>query len=257
MSDRGAASKREGVSKENPPTGAEPLLRVRGLTRSFRKDSQLIEVLRGVDLDVQSGESLAITGASGVGKSTLMHIMGTLDRPTSGIVLYAGRDVFKWDEAELARFRNRTIGFVFQFHHLLPELTALENVMMPALIQGMKKKKAAAMAREVLGELGMSQRLHHKPGELSGGEQQRVAIARALVLEPRVILADEPTGNLDRRTGEGVEELLLEVRAKVGATLVVVTHNPGLSRKMERQLELVDGILSNTPRSGDGKGRKS
>ncbi len=226
---------------------SEPLIRVRRLTRCFRKDSQVIEVLRGVDLDVQRGESLAITGASGVGKSTLMHILGTLDRPTSGLVLFEGRDVFKWDERELARFRNKTIGFVFQFHHLLPELTALENVMMPALIQGMRKKQAARMARDVLGELAMLDRLQHKPGELSGGEQQRVAIARALVLEPHLILADEPTGNLDRRTGEGVEELLLNIRARLGATLVVVTHNPGLSRKMQRQLELVDGILGHTP----------
>lgn len=239
------------------PEEHSPLIRVRGLTRSFRKDSQLIEVLRGVDLDVQEGESLAIIGASGVGKSTLMHILGTLDRPTSGTVLYAGQDVFEWDEGELARFRNRTIGFVFQFHHLLPELTALENVMMPALIQGMRRKQAAAVAREILGELGISGRLHHKPGELSGGEQQRVAIARALVLEPKVILADEPTGNLDRRTGEAVEELLLQVKARVGATLVVVTHNPGLSRKMGRQLELMDGILGDAPRIGDGKGRES
>lgn len=256
MTEGRAAHGHGGTTQEKLSRGDQPLIRVRGLTRSFKKNSQLIEVLRGIDLDVQGGESVAITGASGVGKSTLMHIMGTLDRPTSGIVLYAGRDVFRWDEKELARFRNRTIGFVFQFHHLLPELTALENVMMPALIQGIKKRQAAAMAKDVLGELGLSHRLQHKPGELSGGEQQRVAIARALVLEPRVILADEPTGNLDRRTGEGVEELLLQVREKVRATLVVVTHNPGLSRKMERQLELVDGILGDTPRSGEGKGRK-
>lgn len=248
MTEKGAGAQAcGGTTWEYPAARGEPLIRIRGLTRSFKKDSQLIEVLRGVDLDVQGGESLAITGASGVGKSTLMHIIGTLDRPTSGLVLYEGQNVFKWGEVELARFRNKTIGFVFQFHHLLPELTALENVMMPALIQGIKKKQAAAMARDVLGELGMSHRLQHKPGELSGGEQQRVAIARALVLEPRVILADEPTGNLDRRTGEGVEELLLEVRARMKATLVVVTHNPGLSRKMQRQLELVDGILGDSP----------
>lgn len=257
MTEKGKAPARELGTEENPRTEGAPLIRVRGLTRSFRKDSQLIDVLRGVDLDVGRGESLAITGASGVGKSTLMHIMGTLDRPTSGTVLYEGRDVFKWDDGDLARFRNRTIGFVFQFHHLLPELTALENVMMPALIQGIRKRQAAVLARDVLGELGMSHRLRHKPGELSGGEQQRVAIARALVLEPRVILADEPTGNLDRRTGEGVEELLLEVQERLGATLVVVTHNPGLSKKMQRQVELVDGILGHTSRNGEGKGRKS
>lgn len=224
----------------------EPFIKVRGLTRSFRKDSQTVEVLRGIDLDVAKGESLAIIGASGVGKSTLLHILGTLDRPTSGTVEYDGRDVFQWEERELCQFRNRTIGFVFQFHHLLAELTALENVMMPALIQGMKRAKAAALAREILGELGLIHRINHKPGELSGGEQQRVAIARALILRPEVILADEPTGNLDRRTGEGVEDLLLDVRARLGATLVVVTHNMSLSRKMGRQVELIDGKISSS-----------
>jgi lipoprotein-releasing system ATP-binding protein len=227
---------------------SRPFIRVRGLTRSFRKDSQTVEVLRGIDLDVAKGESIAIMGASGVGKSTFLHILGTLDRPTSGTVEYDGRDVFQWDERELCQFRNKTIGFVFQFHHLLPELTALENVMMPALIQGMKRARAAALAREMLGELGLIHRVNHKPGELSGGEQQRVAIARALILRPEVILADEPTGNLDRRTGEGVEDLLLDVRSKLGATLVVVTHNISLSRKMQRQVELIDGRVANPTR---------
>jgi lipoprotein-releasing system ATP-binding protein len=227
---------------------SRPFIRVRGLTRSFRKDSQTVEVLRGIDLDVAKGESVAIMGASGVGKSTFLHILGTLDRPTSGTVEYDGKDVFQWDERELCQFRNKTIGFVFQFHHLLPELTALENVMMPALIQGMKRARAAALAREMLGELGLIHRVNHKPGELSGGEQQRVAIARALILRPEVILADEPTGNLDRRTGEGVEDLLLDVRSKLGATLVVVTHNISLSRKMQRQVELIDGRVANPTR---------
>ncbi len=227
---------------------SRPFIRVRGLTRSFRKDSQTVEVLRGIDLDVAKGESIAIMGASGVGKSTFLHILGTLDRPTSGTVEYDGKDVFQWDERELCQFRNKTIGFVFQFHHLLPELTALENVMMPALIQGMKRARAAALAREMLGELGLIHRVNHKPGELSGGEQQRVAIARALILRPEVILADEPTGNLDRRTGEGVEDLLLDVRSKLGATLVVVTHNISLSRKMQRQVELIDGRVANPTR---------
>ena len=227
---------------------SRPFIRVRGLTRSFRKDSQTVEVLWGIDLDVAKGESVAIMGASGVGKSTFLHILGTLDRPTSGTVEYDGKDVFQWDERELCQFRNKTIGFVFQFHHLLPELTALENVMMPALIQGMKRARAAALAREMLGELGLIHRVNHKPGELSGGEQQRVAIARALILRPEVILADEPTGNLDRRTGEGVEDLLLDVRSKLGATLVVVTHNISLSRKMQRQVELIDGRVANPTR---------
>jgi len=235
----------------------EPFLVVRDLTRGFVKDSEAIEVLRGIGLDVGRGDTLAITGASGVGKSTLMHILGTLDRPSSGTVRYNGEDVFRLDDRGLARFRNRTIGFVFQFHHLMPELSALENVMMPALIQRMRRRPAVAMAQGILGELGLSGRLRHKPGELSGGEQQRVAIARALVLGPQIILADEPTGNLDRRTGEGVEDLLLDMNRQLKATLVVVTHNPSLSRKMGRRLEMVDGrIVDQEPgakREGEGR----
>lgn len=222
---------------------AQGLIVVESLRRRFKKDTQVIEVLRGVDLEVKEGEALAITGASGVGKSTLLHIMGTLDRPTSGRVLYGGEDVFRLDERALARFRNRTIGFVFQFHHLLPELTALENVMMPALIQGIPRRKAEGMAMEILDKLGMGHRASHKPGELSGGEQQRTALARAMILRPRVILADEPTGNLDRRTGEGVEDLLLEMNRSLNTTLVVVTHNHQLAGKMDRHLELVDGRI--------------
>ncbi len=219
----------------------EGFISVQGVTRRFVKDSQVIEVLRGIDLDVQRGEAVCIAGASGVGKSTLIHIMGTLDRPTTGRVLYDGQDVFRLDERGLSRFRNRAIGFVFQFHHLLPELTALENAMMPALIGGMSRPQAATAAREMLAQVRLSHRLRHKPGELSGGEQQRLAIARALVLRPQVVLADEPTGNLDRRTGEGVEDLLLKMQRELCATLVVVTHNPGLAQKMDRRMELVDG----------------
>ncbi len=219
----------------------EGFISVQGVTRRFIKDSQVIEVLRGIDLEVQRGEAVSIAGASGVGKSTLIHIMGTLDRPTTGRVLYEGQDVFRLDERGLSRFRNRAIGFVFQFHHLLPELTALENTMMPALISGMSRPQAVTAAQEVLAQVGLSHRLRHKPGELSGGEQQRVAIARALVLKPQVVLADEPTGNLDRRTGEGVEDLLLKMQRELCATLVVVTHNPGLAQKMDRRMELVDG----------------
>lgn len=252
----GAREAEQGVERGSHPPGL-PLLIVRGLVRKFIKDSQVIEVLRGIDLAVGRGETLAITGASGVGKSTLVHIIGGLDRPTSGSVLYEGKDIFQLDEGALAGFRNRAIGFVFQFHHLLPELTAVENVMMPALIQGLPRRNAAAKAREMLGHLGLSDRLRHKPGELSGGEQQRVAIARALIMHPQVILADEPTGNLDRRTGAGVEELLLRMNGEVRCTLVVVTHNHELARKMERQLELVDGrIQEQSPRSqGAGNGR--
>ncbi len=232
----------------------EPFLRVQGVTRRFVKDSQAIEVLRGIDLEVRRGETLAITGASGVGKSTLVHILGTLDRPTSGTVLYEGKEVFRLDERELARFRNKAVGFVFQFHHLLPELTALENVMMPALIQGMARDRAASMGREILGLLGLTARVKHKPGELSGGEQQRVAIGRALVLGPQIILADEPTGNLDRRTGEGVEDLLLEMNRQFQATLVAVTHNLSLSGKMGRRLDLVDGRIVERTLQGEGEG---
>ena len=234
----------------------EPFLRVQGVTRRFVKDSQAIEVLRGIDLEIRRGETLAITGASGVGKSTLVHILGTLDRPTSGRVLYEGKEVFRLDERELARFRNKAVGFVFQFHHLLPELTALENVMMPALIQGMARDRAASMGREILGLLGLTARVKHKPGELSGGEKQRVAIGRALVLGPQIILADEPTGNLDRRTGEGVEDLLLEMNRQFQATLVAVTHNVSLSCKMGRRLELVDGRIVERTLQGVGEGER-
>jgi lipoprotein-releasing system ATP-binding protein len=221
-----------------------PTILVRGLVRIFEKDTQVIEVLRGIDLEVKQGETLAITGASGVGKSTLVHLLGALDRPTAGTVLYEGDDIFRLDDDELAGFRNRKVGFIFQFHHLLAELTALENVMMPALINGMSRARSAALAREMLGRLGLENRLKHKPGELSGGEQQRVAIARALILRPPLVLADEPTGNLDRRTGEGVEDMLLDMNRELQANLVVVTHNLRLAAKMDRQLELIDGRLA-------------
>jgi lipoprotein-releasing system ATP-binding protein len=200
-----------------------------------------VEVLRGINLTLSEGERIAIVGASGVGKTTLLHILGTLDRPTSGKVFYGGRDVFTQSEKELALFRNREIGFVFQFHHLLPEFTALENTMMPCLIREMSKKEAAARAESILSLVGLKHRLPHKPGELSGGEQQRVAVARALVLEPEVLLADEPTGNLDTKTGEAVFELLQELNRIKGVTLIVVTHNLKLAAGMSRQVHLVDG----------------
>lgn len=231
-----------------------PMILVQGVTRKFIKDAQVIEVLRGIDLEVKKGETLAITGASGVGKSTLVHILGTLDRPTSGTVFYVGQDVFQLDDDGLARFRNERLGFVFQFHHLLSEFSALENVMMPALVHGMAKRQAASMAKEMLGQLGLSDRLRHKPGELSGGEQQRVAIARALVRQPNVILADEPTGNLDRRTGEGVEDMLMDMNRELRATLLVVTHNLRLAGKMDRQLELVDGRIAKHPAEAEREG---
>jgi lipoprotein-releasing system ATP-binding protein len=198
-------------------------------------------VLKGVDLIFLQGEKASVVGASGVGKTTLLHVLGTLDRPTSGKVLYQGKDIYALNEKALAQFRNREIGFVFQFHHLLPEFNALENTMMPCLIQGIPRKEAASRAEAILALVGLQERLVHKPGELSGGEQQRVAVARALVLEPKVLLADEPTGNLDTQTGESVFDLLLELNRIKRVTLIVVTHNTQLAEKLSRQIQLIDG----------------
>jgi lipoprotein-releasing system ATP-binding protein len=189
------------------------------------------------------GDTIALVGASGAGKSTLLHIIGTLDRPSSGNVYFRGDDVFTLNEGALATFRNRSIGFVFQFHHLLPEFTALENVMMPALISGVAREEARKSAVMYLEDVGLAHRLHHKPGELSGGEQQRVAIARALVLSPALLLADEPTGNLDRKTSEEVHELLAGIQQKTGLTLIIVTHNERLAARMGKTIIMVDGRI--------------
>ncbi len=186
---------------------------------------------------------LAIEGASGAGKSTLLHILGTLDRPSEGQFFFGGQDLFNRANAELAQLRNRQVGFVFQFHHLLPEFSAMENTMMPGLIQGMNPKTAAKEGEKILIQLGLGDRLHHKPGQLSGGEQQRVAVARALMLRPRVILADEPTGNLDTQTGEEVHNLLVQINREQGITLVMVTHNPKLASRLTRRVRLADGWL--------------
>jgi len=217
------------------------LIRAQEVFKSFGNKTKRVEVLKGIDLVFEQGERAAIVGASGVGKTTLLHVLGTLDRPTSGKVFYQGKDIFQMREKELAHFRNREIGFVFQFHHLLPEFNAIENTMMPCLIQGSTKKDASLRAESILTLVGLKDRLSHKPGELSGGEQQRVAVARALVLEPKVLLADEPTGNLDTRTGESVFDLLTELNQIKGVTLLVVTHNLKLAEKMSRQIHLVDG----------------
>jgi lipoprotein-releasing system ATP-binding protein len=217
------------------------LIRVEGLQKSFGNGEKRVEVLKGIDLCFHRNEMAAIVGASGAGKTTLLHILGTLERPTSGTVSYDGKEIFAMNEGELSRFRNREIGFVFQFHHLLPEFNALENTMMPCLIQGMAKSEAAGRAEAILNAVGLHARLRHKPGELSGGEQQRVAVARALVLEPKVLFADEPTGNLDTNTGEAVYELLRELNRTQGITLVVVTHNKRLADRMSRQIHMVDG----------------
>ncbi len=219
------------------------LLVVRGLCKTYDTGKRRVEVLAGIDLEMEAATTTALVGLSGAGKSTLLHLLGALDRPTAGTVFFRGEDIFKKNDRELASFRNRSIGFVFQFHHLLPEFTALENVMMPALIARVSKAEARAMAEELLTDVGLAQRMSHRPGELSGGEQQRVAIARALVLSPALLLADEPTGNLDMKTSDGVHAVLAELQRKKGLTLVVVTHNERLAAAMGRTVRLVDGRL--------------
>jgi lipoprotein-releasing system ATP-binding protein len=219
------------------------MIRVSKLNKTFAKDGRRIEVLKDLDLEVSKGESLSIVGASGAGKSTLIHILGTLDHPTSGEVLIDGNNVFTWDGMKLAAFRNRMIGFVFQFHNLLPEFNSLENAMMPALISGIPHRQAREKAEKVLLEVGLADRLTHKPGELSGGEQQRVAVARALAMEPGIILADEPTGNLDTETGKKIEDMLISLNQDKGITLIVVTHNLSLAKRMSRSIGLQDGKI--------------
>jgi lipoprotein-releasing system ATP-binding protein len=220
------------------------LIVAQGVVKGYLTAAGYVPVLRGLDLEVREGEMLAITGASGVGKSTLLHVLGTLDRPETGSVVWGGEDVLGLGEAGLRRFRNRTIGFVFQFHHLLPEFTALENAMMPALIAREPEARARAKAATLLEELGLGARLQHRPGTLSGGEQQRVAVARALVRSPRALLADEPTGNLDRDTGDRLHDLLRRLNREKGVTVVVVTHNERLASACDRTLRLEGGRLS-------------
>ncbi len=214
-----------------------------GLGKVFGSGSQRIELLRNMDLVIRSGERIAIVGASGAGKSTLLHILGTLERPTEGKVLYGGSDVFLWQDNDLARFRNSHIGFVFQAHYLLPEFNALENVIMPGMIGGLSKKEATPRGIELLEGLGLGNRMDHSVRVLSGGEQQRVAIARAMYLRPLVFLADEPSGNLDTRTGRGLHNLLVSLNEEMGVTMVIVTHNMELASMMHRKLRLVDGTL--------------
>jgi lipoprotein-releasing system ATP-binding protein len=218
-------------------------LRAERVVKRFQMADQTLEVLSGVDLCVRSGESLAILGVSGAGKSTLLHLLGGLDRPTEGRVLFDGSDVGAMSGPEQAAFRNHTIGFVFQFHHLLPEFDAEENVMLPALIAGWPRKRARERARELLAAVKLSHRLRHGPGKLSGGERQRVAIARALVRQPPVVLADEPTGNLDPHTAAEVEELFLGLVRELGTALVLVTHNERLASRLGKRCYLVEGRL--------------
>lgn len=223
------------------------LLTARGLCKRFRNGGAVVNVLMDLDFDLRAGETIAIVGASGIGKSTLLHILGTLDRPDSGILRFNEDNLFDYPDDRLAKFRNESIGFVFQFHHLLAEFSALENTMMPALIQGWSRPRAAEVAEEILVRVGLQERIGYRVGKLSGGEQQRVALARALVLRPPILLADEPTGNLDRANSEQVHQLLIELNREIGMTLVVVTHNLDLAGRMARRTTLTEGRLSAVP----------
>jgi lipoprotein-releasing system ATP-binding protein len=229
------------------------LVEICNLSKAYSKGGKVIQVLQGANFSIERGEMVSVIGASGAGKSTLLHILGTLDVPDSGTVRYEGRDLGGLSSAELADFRNRELGFVFQFHHLLGEFTALENVMMPALIRRLPQAQAKQMATLALADVGLSHRLSHRPAELSGGEQQRTALARALVLQPPLLLADEVTGNLDEATGEAIHSLLFELNAKRGITLVVVTHNRSLADRLPRRLLLEEGLLKERP-TGDAPG---
>lgn len=229
------------LSEGTPVT--DPLVRILNLRKSFQHMGRTLDVLKGLDLELCRGEVLSIVGPSGAGKSTLLHCLGTLDIPTSGQIFFEDRELTKLSSSGLAAVRNRSIGFVFQFHHLMPEFNAVENVMMPGLIQGIARRKMRERARALLSEVGLSHRESHRPGELSGGEQQRVAVARALVLEPKLLLADEPTGNLDTATGEAIHDLFFQINQEHGTCITVVTHNPGFAERMPRVVRLRDGTV--------------
>ena len=230
-------------AREPNNSSTENLISVKDLTKSFKNGGVRIDVLQGVHADFHIGETVAIVGPSGIGKSTLLHILGTLDRPDNGVLMFQGENVLLYNDIKLAEFRNRTVGFVFQFHHLLPEFSALENAMMPALVNGFSKPEASKAAEEILVRVGLQDRLHHRVGKLSGGEQQRVALARALVLKPAILLADEPTGNLDQMNSDQVHQLLMELNQELLMTLVVVTHNMELASYMSRCVTIVGGRL--------------
>jgi lipoprotein-releasing system ATP-binding protein len=219
-----------------------PIIELYGVVKNYQRATNTVKVLKGLKLTINKGESVAVMGSSGVGKSTLLQIMGALDKPTEGSVTVKGKMLTQMDSNELADFRNRSVGFVFQFHHLLNEFTALENTAMPLLVSGRKKSSAIKKAKVLLEKFGLSERFEHRTGELSGGEQQRVALARALVMEPEILLADEPTGNLDVETGNMVGELLVNLNNDFGLTTVIATHNPELASKMDRIVRLIDGL---------------
>jgi lipoprotein-releasing system ATP-binding protein len=222
----------------------QPIVQIDTLSKSYPATTgSRIEILKGIELTLADGDSLAVVGASGIGKSTLLQILGTLDRPDSGRMFFRGIDVFKLSHDRLAKFRNQSVGFVFQFHHLLAEFTAIENVMMPVLISGEHRDQAHVKAEQILERVGLGHRLEHRVTDLSGGEQQRVALARALILRPALLLADEPTGNLDKSTGRQIHKLLLELNQEMQMTLVIVTHNPDLAALMARRITIVDGAL--------------
>lgn len=224
------------------------LVVVQGLTKRFVHEGQEVQVLRGVDLTIQAGEMLCVVGPSGAGKSTLLHLLGTLDLPTSGRILFGSDDITHYSSARLAEFRNRSLGFVFQFHHLLPEFDALENVMMPGLIRGEPRGSLTKRARELLAEVGLVHRATHRPGELSGGEQQRVALARALVMNPKLVLADEPSGNLDSKTSDAIHGLCFHLNKSRGTTFLIVTHSRDLAQRMPRVVSLRDGLIASDER---------
>jgi lipoprotein-releasing system ATP-binding protein len=221
----------------------DALVLIEGLKKSFQHMGRTLDVLRGIDLNVYAGQILAIVGPSGAGKSTLLHCIGTLDLPSSGRIRLGAEELTTMSNSRLAAVRNRDIGFVFQFHHLLPEFTALENVMIPGLIQGRPKREMEKRANALLDEVGLLSRATHRPGELSGGEQQRVAVARALALDPKLVLADEPTGNLDTATSDAIHDLFFQINREHGTTIVVVTHNPAFAERMPRVVRMVDGMV--------------
>ena len=236
------AGKKPGSRRTSPPPTKQQtaMIRLEGITKSFGT----LQVLKGISLDIKKGEIVSIVGPSGAGKTTLLQIMGTLDKPDAGTVEIDGVAVGRMREKELADFRNRHIGFVFQFHQLLPEFTALENIMIPALIAGIPQKEAARAATEILGFMGLSERASHKPNELSGGEKQRIAVARALINHPAVILADEPSGSLDTHNKEELHQLFFDLRNRLGQTFVIVTHDESLAKTTDRTISMVDGIVT-------------